>query len=254
MTPISDQSISQSDVVKFSDAFAMTVRSYLSINYVLAAAYFSRQVAIIEAAPDSLEFEERHLVHSAYTLGAVSHSVAFLESLINEFFLDAFEEHNYHLLLELGCPSELIPILQNLWTERQPKRQKTERLPVLDKFQLILGAAGKATFTNESFFINAQLIIDARNALIHYKPESVTTSSEIKSQPITIQEFSTLLANKFPLNPLSSNGNAFFPDQCLGHGLCEWAVNNSVDLAEEFYRRLGMKPTFHHVRSRITTR
>lgn len=240
--------------VSVTDAFAATVRSYLSINFVQAAALFCRKTLEVERNRDQYTFEELHIAHSSYAIGTIFHCAAFLEAAINELFSDAFQDGYYHLTLELGCREDLVPILQNLWVARRPKMPKTERLSIATKYQMVLEEYGRQMFSNEASYEAVLLLIQARHALMHYKLESVTTISEIPAVPLTVQEFETQLAGRFSLNPLTGDGNPFFPDRCLGHGMCEWAVENAIAFVDEFFNRLGGKPHYYHVRHNLLTR
>jgi hypothetical protein len=94
-------------------------------------------------------------------------------------------------------------------------------------------------------------LIKLRNALVHYEPEWTINISD--TEKITVQKFEKILKGKFQLNPLTGEGNSFFPDKCLGHGCAEWAVKSSIMFADEFFLRMRLKPTYDHVRSCILT-
>jgi hypothetical protein len=181
---------------------------------------------------------------------AVYFAVAFLDALINEIFTDASE----------GLPGpnrefdHLAPnVVKDLgmnWNSQLSWK------PILEKFQVALAVAQKPPLPSGggSTYENAKLLIDLRNALVHYQPETMTAYSQIASQPVTIHKFERKLRQKkVAPNPLMSSGNAFFPDRCLGHGCAKWAVTSSIKFSNQFFTHLGMPPTFDHVRPQLKT-
>jgi hypothetical protein len=87
---------------------------------------------------------------------------------------------------------------------------------------------------------DAWLLVQLRNALVHYKPEWI-----IGAAPVAVRhEFEKKLANKFALNPFTGAGNPFYPDKCLGHGCAKWSLMSSIAFINEFYVRLGMSAPY----------
>lgn len=100
---------------------------------------------------------------------------------------------------------------------------------------------------------DVDLLIKLRNALIHYEPESIISISDIPDKPVTEHKFEKRLQYKFKLNPLTGPGNPFYPDKVLGHGCCEWAIKNCISFTDEFFERIDAKPTYEHVKDRLST-
>jgi hypothetical protein len=101
-----------------------------------------------------------------------------------------------------------------------------------------LVAAGFEPFTKGSNpYQDARLVIDIRNALVHYRPKSLGNTQ--------LHPLAAKVAGKFPLNPLMAGSqNPVFPDHVLGHGCTEWAWRSCMTLADEFSGRLGIRPNY----------
>jgi hypothetical protein len=122
----------------------------------------------------------------------------------------------------------------------------------LDKFKTALELSKLEPFDTNTFpYQDITLVMKLRNALVHYKPESskAPMSDDFTSKDIHI--FEKRLKNKFPLNPLTSLGNPFFPDKCLSHGCSQWTVQSCIKFADLFYSKMGMANPYEHVRNRL---
>lgn len=78
---------------------------------------------------------------------------------------------------------------------------RTTRYSILEKFQIALALCGRAEFAKgKNPYPDVHLLIQLRNALVHYTPEWVTTVSESDPDEVTIQELEKKLKRKFSLN------------------------------------------------------
>jgi hypothetical protein len=185
----------------------------------------------------------------AYITAAVFASVSFLEATINELFADA---HDKVPTVVNQLQPETISQMSEMWKLMFPKPEMRKlgvpkSSKILQKFQTALTLTRKPMFDSEnSHYKDIDCLIKLRNALVHYEPEWITNSSDTEED--TIQKMEKILKGKFQLNPLAGIGNSFFPDKCLGHGCAEWAVRSSMMFADEFFLRMGLKPTYDHVR------
>ena len=207
---------------------------------------------------ESSKYDEQTHNHTAYAIGAIMSSVAFLEAVINELFSDS--THSY---FGAGLSNENTQRLSAVWKLENVRKQ----MRVLEKYNLALELCSASSFnTGVQPFQDAKLLIQLRNGLVHYVPEPIITSSS-KSE-IVAQELEKKLRGKFDLNPFalimntgiglvggvtewSNNKAVFFPDLCLGYGCTQWAVNTSLKFADEFFSKLGLQPPYEHIRARI---
>jgi hypothetical protein len=224
---------------------SMHSRVYLSIGHLKNTAHFARLTGEIE---HHVEFSwGTFKPHEANAMGAVLSSVAFLEAAVNELYADAAEDsHPSEIMRSIGegyaikMPKRVRDLLAGLWgTERFRVGART-----LEKYDTALRMAGAARFDRGAQpYQDVALLIQLRNALIHFGPQSHHEGEEEPTR------FETKLKGKFPLNPLAAPINPlgndpmqpFLPDKCLGYGCAMWALESSVEFTEEFFSRMGLK-------------
>ncbi len=198
---------------------SMHSRVYLSIGHLKNAAHFVRLTGEIEQHTEFLWGTFKP--HEAYAMGAVLSSVAFLEAAINELYADAADDsHPSEVMRSIGegyameMPKDARGLLAGLWsTEKFRMGART-----LEKYETALRMAGAAGFDRGAqLYQDVALLIQLRNALIHFEPQS---HHEGEAEPT---QFEKKLSGKFPLNPLAappinSLGNdplqPFLPDRC----------------------------------------
>lgn len=232
--------------IKITDNLTLKSRTCYSISHIRSAALFSRLSADVEKTFDGKYSEELDIKQNAYVTGTVLAAVSFLEATINELFADVYDK-----IPDVVNQLEQMAIHQmsEMWKLEVPK---TASFKILQKFQIALTLARKPLFdAGKSPYQDVDCLIKLRNALVHYEPEWTINISD--TEKITVQKFEKILKGKFQLNPLTGEGNSFFPDKCLGHGCAEWAVKSSIMFADEFFLRMRLKPTYDHVRSCILT-
>jgi hypothetical protein len=245
MNKIPLETIDGESVIRFRDCF--------SVRYIQSAALLCRLGGAIERnykergeiSPDLL------LRHEAFILNSILSSVAFLESVINEFYSDAAdnayffaEEKNEDLLRDIR--------------ERWKNEKNFDRAPVITKFQRILAIGGKSPFdTNNPVVSDVRTLIEIRNYLMHYKREWVVVQhgeGEGEPEETQAEKFEKLLKNKFQENPLAQKNQQFFPDKCLGHGCAEWAVVNCIEFTDAFFTRLELPAPYEGIKNELVTK
>jgi len=232
-------------VIRFRDCF--------SVRYIQSAALLCRLGYLIEQEYRGIQDvpAEIQLRHEAFILNSVLSTVAFLESTINELYADATDEAYFFA-------DEKHEALLRLISEKWKNEKNFDRAPMLTKYQKILDIAGKPIFEDgDQAFANVRELIEIRNYLMHYKREwvEVQKRGEIRHGKETAGErFEKVLRAKFAVNPLAQKNLLFFPDRCLGHGCAEWAIVNSIILADEFFRRLDLPAPYAGIRDELATR
>lgn len=161
--------------------------------------------------------------------------MAFLEASINELFADA---HDAYLKRLDGLRDEDIELMRDMWRQGIPR---TARYSVLEKYAIALSLARKAPMDKgQAPWQPATVLIQLRNALIHYEPEWLQT--EATGTEEQAHRLAKALKGRFAPNPLTGAGNPYYPDKVLGHGCAEWAVRTSAEFVDQFAQRLGIKP------------
>lgn len=220
-----------------------TSRHYLSISHLSAAALFSQRASKLEptltlgdSASDTGLRE-----HHACVVTSIMLSVAFLEAVINELWADCSEDFELRRTNEL--PSR--EVMAALWRRSPLKRSTT-----LEKFELALEINKKPALPRDATpYQDVKLLIDLRNALVHYEPETIFNFSTNNEDKIPEHIFEKKLRGRFELNRLTGPGNSFYPDKVLGAGCACWAVASAVAFADSFFERLGVQPIYAHARS-----
>jgi len=220
-------------------------RTYFSIQHLLSAVYLARQSKLIEQLNTSDISEDDFVNHRSLVTSSLLAAASFLEATINEFYSDAFDNRN-GIVRELE--DNVVMLLSNMWKLNIPK---TAQYSILNKYQIALTLTGNDTFDiSKQPYQNLELLVKLRNALIHYEPEWINIKTK-EGQIDKVHKFEKLFSNKFELNPLTGINNPFFPDKCLGFGIARWAITSCLQFTDEFFNRLGLLPTYNHIRSRI---
>lgn len=203
----------------------LSVRAYLSLHHLWAAEHFANMTEETEAAlvSGSTPFDPEH---RSYAFGAILESTAFLEAVINEQLQDAADGHGGKLP---GAAAGWAA----LWEESDEGY-----MPLLAKYQLALVAAGKEPLDRGAEpFQSVRLLIELRNLITHFRPQSVRAGEAMKIEKKIGTRFATTRA------PIG-DGNPWFPDRCLGAGCAQWAVRVAKEFADAFHERLGVRGAY----------
>lgn len=230
-------------------AATFLLRTRFSQQHVRAAAHFAVQAHTIELRykgrkePPPTEVGSRH---RAYVTGAIFATVAFLEAFINEVFSDAADEHER----DFGSlPPGIVKSLGDIW---KTDMRKFSRYSILKKYETALELAGIPLWERKrNPYEDVNALRELRNALVHYKPEWARGGHSPSDKMALRME--RRLNGKFPLNPFVSQGNPFFPDQCLGHGVAKWAIDSSMSFVNDFINKLGVPTLKGHLPEDLNT-
>jgi len=218
-------------------------RSYLSIVHIQAAATCAKLAIQFETEYPQDKRIELHGIYAGYVVGSVILSAAFLEATINELFCDAADSN----LTRLNqVDKAAVNMMSKMWFRQIPR---TAHYKIAEKYQIALDLTGKEAFDEGRCpFQDVKCLVDLRNALIHYESECSERGSNGCKPGKLERKFEGCLQGKFDLNPLMGPGNAFYPDKCLSSGCASWAVLCSVQFTDDFFKKMGMKPPYDHVR------
>ncbi len=205
------------------------LRSYYSTHFLAAAQDAADEAADLEAELLGQHDRRFSLRHRGLVLTAVIESVAFLEAVINEVLQDATDGHITEKLE--GVDSEVRRSWAGIWEALG--QGETGRN--LERYQAALIAAGVEPFDKGAEpWQSAQLLVQLRNHLVHYKPATVYSDEP--------EKLVTRLEHKLDPNPLSTNTGQV--DGWLSAECARWAVDSAVALVGAFADRTGARPNY----------
>jgi hypothetical protein len=230
------------------DQAGFALRFYFSIQHIQSAALFARLAAKIEKAYSGVFSDELIAEHRGYVTATIFAAVSFLEATINELFADAQEPDHGQLK---GLDPAVVSLMADMWKRQIPR---TARYRVLEKFDIALVLARKEPFNpGVPPYQDVLLLVRLRNSLVHYEPEWMPAGLNPMYDNEADKDLAKGLRGRFPTSPLMSEGSPFYPNRCLSHGCAKWAVESSITFADSFFVKLGLKPTYDHVRARLST-
>jgi hypothetical protein len=227
------------------------VRHYLSTSHLRAASHLGSLANKIELEHQDSPWDEALTPyineHRAYVIGAILTSASFLEASINELFSDAYD----HPQKLNGISRNAKAVMSSLWQTEHFNRHAG----VLEKFETALEVAGKDNFRKgDAEFQNAKILLELRNALVHFKPEFTATDESQVSKTTSHGRLSRSLRGKFDpskLGGVDKTGSVFFPQKCLGYGCAAWSVKSSFQFAQLFYEKIGLAAPFEHMQDEL---
>jgi hypothetical protein len=179
-----------------------------------------------EADLASLKYPLPEIELNGTAMVAVMSSVAFLEALVNEVFLDTADPALRSSGRLDGISDEAVAAMRERWNAEP----SVEREGVLDKYKIALKCAGKAMELGRDPAQSVKILIDLRDVLTHYKAEWQGDDTELFAE----------LRKRLPVNQRVAELNPWFPHQALSADCAEWAWKSSVALAEEWWSDMGL--------------
>jgi len=210
---------------------SVLIRVYYSSYHLWATNHFAQLAGEIE---DTHSGRSRFdIKHRAYVTNSILSAVAFLEAAINELYQDAFDKHSGYLTT---LPQAIRNLLGDFWAMTEGENKSA--ISILDKYQLALRFCGKEPFNKgKSPYQEVDLVVRIRNALTHYKPQSLGGDN--------IHRLEAGLRGKFSENKLmSGSGNPYFPDKALGRGCADWVVASVRKFADKFFSEIELVPNY----------
>jgi len=184
--------------------------------------------------------------HKSFVIASIISSAAFLETAINEFFKTIQDG----ITDNIDYQHDRLPLTSKKNIARFWGIRALNNAPALEKYNLALFLAQKREFDKDGgLWKDVALIINLRNELIHYTPEWLTLMGEPTDKDKQIaKKFAEPLKRKltgpYTLNPLSGEGNPFFPDKCMSYGCAKWALDSSLKFTDEFFAKLDLKSPY----------
>lgn len=203
-------------------------RSSLHRQLILGARFFAERARDCEEralkSPTDLPPAPIYVRHRSYVTGAVFTAAAFLETSINELYL---ELHGSRPSERAPLPRRVLALLSRVWTD-------IERAPVLHRYQTVLMVADAERFDERRApFLEADTLIKLRDALIQCRPERAEARRRIR----TLEQ---RLHTRIAVNPLAESDCDWFPDLCLSADCAQWAFRAADSFSAEFCRRMSL--------------
>jgi len=192
-------------------------------EHLLAAGYFVAMAKRIESRGVATVGPEGMTRHRACVTGAIVSSVAFLESSINELYLE---------FQRAGDDGSPIPTrahtqLETLWPS-------AEGALLTLRYQMALQSVDAERFNERrSTYKNVQRLLELRDALVHHQPER-------HDERQRHQSLQRRLRTCFAPNTLLAARARWFPDLCLGAGCANWALRSVQAFSDEFCGRMAI--------------
>ena len=202
-------------------------RSYLSSWMLRAAKRFTAQAQAIETEhPGDWTKGEQHV---DLVMAAVLNAVAFIEAMINEVFTDAADDNGDLTPLN----SANTRVMADWWREFDDGRVRT-----LTKYQQLLTFAGKPKLdTGAEPYQSAQALIDLRNAIVHYRPETIWSDE--------VHRLTRRLQGRFVSNALlHPSTDLRWPNGLLGAGCARWSHESAQRLTDRVLDTVGVTANY----------
>lgn len=169
---------------------------------------------------------------------AVMLAAAALEASINELYSTAVEGGASSFSPEITANLNQLAsdwlVTKNNPTEQVKAGQDKSLSKILRKYNHVLHVCGIATLYDHTS--QAQRLIDLRNSLMHFIPES-------DSHLIKHDELERKLKPLFPSCEFTNSTDmVWFPFKCLGAGCATWAVDTVKAFSADFCSKLSMAP------------
>lgn len=173
--------------------------------------------------------------HRACVVSAVLQCASALEAEINETIMHGPGSHLGSSRIDTGSRDFLRPLAADL-----------DRRATLRRFEIVLHLLGRPDMPRgEQFWRNAQLLVQLRNALVHFRSRwgrEMEDASPFRS-------LRQLSHARPPFVPESSN---FFPHHFLSGTSARWAVDSAITFIDAFYSRLNVPSRLDGYRDRLT--
>lgn len=198
--------------MEFSDSGEITMRTYLSMNYLTGAALLTKKAYSLEIDHRSKQWYGPAVLaeHHAFATSAIMMSAAAVEAFVNELFAECRDRPDRN---HLRIGRDKATFVARVWADVP----KVELAPVMEKYDLALRLLDLPALDTKGVRYKAAAALFAlRNRLMHYK--MVTQDPDKESSEQQAADFERRFQMYFADNPLTGNGNPYFPDRVIGHG------------------------------------
>lgn len=209
-------------------------RMSLTGAFLCASTIFSKRAREIESGNSSSISDELGVEHKGLVLAAIMQSVASLESEIYE----VLEHGPGHHLGSNGTDLKARQFLK-------PMIELIDKKDILERYALVLHLLDKKPLVRSNMiWENANLLVQTRNALVHYKSQM---NSKVEARKLTKS-----LKQLAHLTPSFISVHAdFFPNKFLGAESAGWAARTALSFLNAFYSNLGFPNRFDYLEAQF---
>lgn len=205
----------------------------LSSSFLNSASILSKKCLEIEQKIKPGNREKLIEEHQAYFYGVIFNLVSYLESYINELFVDISDGTFHNLNMD---DTSLYQIIE-LWNLNIPRRASYK---TIDKYEIMLIISNKPKFDKSKRpYQDIDLLIRLRNSLIHYEPEYIELT--YLNPNAQLHKFEKALKGKFKLNPFATKLDTFYPNKIISYSCSQWALEAVKAFIKEFDNEIFKK-------------
>lgn len=209
------------------------IRNYMSSGMLRTAKRFAAEAQKIETKHAGVWKSPHVEEHMDYVIASIISSSSFMEAMINELYTDASEKHGVEkegYIAPLDKRTQ--ELMANWWDETNEGFDKT-----LSKYQLLLVFAGKPRLdAGTEPYQSAALLIQLRNTLVHFRPETIYSNQ--------VHKLESKLKGRFSDNKLAHKKSNWWTSRALGAGCAEWAVASARAFTDEISHQLNIQPNY----------
>lgn len=225
------------DHVFVNDRASVVARQYFAAPHLWAARYYAQQARLRENALLRAGHPTIDTLHRAHVVSAVFAAVSFLEAYINELYQDASHA-------EAGGVGDMSSRLSGLTREGQqdlakrwndkiwPQSKGDDSYRLQSKYQGALKEGNRYNECSEQIFVDITSLIQLRNALVHFTPESIDVADRDG-------RMEKRLRGKFADSPFSAD--PWYLNGCLGAGLAQWSYELVTEFVKDWIGRMGLE-------------
>ncbi len=222
--------------LNFKEGIHIKGMQYLAKNYIESSMIFSKNARLTELK-ETVDYYDKSN-HLANVIGSVLFSVLYLESTINEFYINMTDYIDY----KSDAKAKNKKIISEFWNS-----DKFVNYSILEKYQYALVLLDCDKF-NEAInpFQNIKILISLRNYLVHYRPEwiELKTDQTSKTQIVSLEK---KMKGKFDIKKIFYDDNDFFPNKYLVYSCTAWAISNSIQFVNDFYEKLDTEYIYKEI-------
>ncbi|NMN99478.1 hypothetical protein [Antrihabitans stalactiti] len=205
----------------------------LSPQFLWSAQHFARLCAKREnkMVRQGIDNPDRRL--QALAIAAILNSAMFLESLVNELFLEAVAAQSATQLsgrLEL-LGTDATRLLADDWNSNEGAGNHDN---IFDKFHKALNLTQKGSLdTGNSTYGRAKMLIKLRSDLVHSKPAPESVGPKRTPKGAMEKKYPGIRLNRQNIGP-------FWPHKLLGAGVAQWSCETAEVFANEWLDTLDL--------------
>jgi len=211
------------------------VKRKFSLWFLFSADNFIKKAKEIEENYSTEEDISNNIKNEyrSYVVSSIISTYTFLESNINEFYIDICDKQ-YKNNLDSNAQNKI----ENWWND-------SNKHSTLCKYQKALKFLKKECFDKgREPYQQVKDLKKLRNELIHYKTGFVSTKNNVDASSHILKKVLKNKITKKQYNPFAKPGRPFFPDKCLSVSCSVWGLKSIINFTDEFYSKINVHPPY----------